>query len=50
VQDLFLAGVGTGGNCLADPAFQLGEVLSAFWQRSGGDQHAAQVRQGLAGC
>ena len=33
VQDLFLAGVGTGGNCLADPAFQLGEVLIAFWQR-----------------
>jgi hypothetical protein len=50
VQDLFLAGVGTDGNCLADPAFQLGEVLIAFWQRSGGDQHAAQVRQGLAGC
>jgi hypothetical protein len=50
VHDLFLAGVGAGGDCLADPAFQLGEVLIAFWQRSGGDQHAAQVRQGLAGC
>jgi len=49
VQDLFLPGIGASGHGCADPAFQLGEVLIACWQRSGRDQHAAQVRQGLAG-
>lgn len=49
VQDLPLVRIGPAGEGLCGPVLQLGEVLVACWQCSGGDQDGAQVDQGLAG-